>query len=64
MNFEVDIPDWVSWIAQDAGGVWYGYAGKPQKYPDGIWDNRGQLIELAHGAKPKDWTQELYEVIR
>ncbi len=62
MIFDVEIPDWVNWIAQDADGMWYGYAVPPIKRDDD-WDSVS-MVDLARGPIPKDWTQELYEVIR
>lgn len=63
MSFDVDIPDWVKWIAQDSDGEWYGYSIKPSPSDDG-WGIHGQMIQLAHGPEPKDFTKELYEIIR
>lgn len=59
-TFEVPIPDWVNWIAQDEDCRWHGYENEPQQLIGEWGDNRGKWIELVKGTHPKNWKQELY----
>ena len=60
VNFEVEIPDWVKWIAQDKDGWWYGFERQPQRHMDS-WGTAGHEILLANGPKPENWKEELYQ---
>jgi hypothetical protein len=66
---KVDIPSWVTYIAQDADGEWYGYRMKPVIDND-MWLAIGKaaaslaLIQIALicGPAPADFTEELYQI--
>ncbi len=67
MIFEVEIPDWVNWIAQDGDGEWYGYDEEPfSQYVMGryYWGTAKEMIFLAVDFPPKNAIEELYEIIR
>ena len=64
MKFEVEIPNWVNWIAQDRSGLWFGYSIKPSHTARDWNPKTGDMIDLANGSAPDDFTQELYEIIR
>lgn len=64
MSFSIEIPDWVTHIAQDKDGDWYGYNTKP--YVEDIcneWDG-DKVIHLARCESPENYTEELFEIIR
>lgn len=64
LTVEIEIPDWVRWIAQDAGGMWCCYSKKPKNDEvDYGWTLLGGDIDwkiLYKGKKPKNWKDELY----
>ena len=71
MTFEVKLPSWANWIAQDKNGTWFAFSHKPNpNVRCNEWDMPGQHFpNLDHRAellcdspKPKDWTQELYQI--
>lgn len=49
MNIEeVEVPEWVRWIAQDASGVWWGYSVEPLRFDKGWYENEvGDTVRLA-----------------
>ena len=68
LKVEVEIPDWVNWIAVDKNGFGHGYRREPKQ---GIneWDippfPRADMFKprftlLFKGPKPKNWKNELY----
>lgn len=66
----VDMPEWVKWIAVDEDGRCFGYRHKPklkERYKEWVcsklWMEINQVKYLYSGPRPKDYTQELYEVI-
>ena len=66
MQFDVEILDWINWIAQDEDGGWYGYEEEPTLRAK-FWNTANVVddtIQLAHCSPPKDFTRELYEIIR
>jgi hypothetical protein len=46
-TFEVEIPDWVKWITQDADGTWYGHEHKPIAGPLLQWISLGEECLIA-----------------
>lgn len=64
MQVEIEIPDWVKWMAVDADGRCYGYKETPIfNIGIGLWNRGGMSILLYQGKKPKNFTKELYEVV-
>ncbi|HEY5602874.1 MAG TPA: hypothetical protein VIM41_07200 [Gammaproteobacteria bacterium] len=41
----VDLPDWARWVAQDADGVWRGYACEPLQRDHGWYENEIGLYQ-------------------
>ena len=37
INLEIQVPDWVEWIACDESGFWSGFSAKPEPQEDGWW---------------------------
>lgn len=65
MQFDIEIPYWANWLAQDEDGNWYAYEKKPRESPSNVWLPVNGLEEIvAKSTPPKDWTQELWEIIR
>lgn len=57
---EIELSPWAKYVAQDEDGSWWEYT-EPEPIEDyGEWV-RSRIL-LCYGPKPKDWTQELYEV--
>lgn len=72
MIFDVEIPKWAKYVSQDEDGLWYVWSHIPILNENGVcWiEDFPNVInfdscfdELAQGIPPKDYTQELYEVI-
>ena len=66
MIFDIELDDWVKYLAQDSNGAWFGYQCKPMPNPQGggYWRAKGMQRLYARCAAPKDYTQELWEVVR
>ncbi len=71
LTFDVVIPDWVTHIAQDANGDWYGYSCEPA-YTEEIGQGRffvhdpgrnDDIVWLCKSPPPEDARTTLYEVI-
>lgn len=67
INLEIQVPDWVEWIAQDKDGTWFGYEVEPKTGKDivpGEWIARNHNhIELADSAETSpNWQQSLRKV--
>ena len=37
INLEIQVPDWVEWIAQDDSGAWTGFSARPEYKKDERW---------------------------
>ncbi len=58
-----DIPEWVSWIAQDADGVWWGYQAEPNLSHRSWYENEvGDSIRLGSDAPNVNWLLTLKRV--
>lgn len=56
----MDMPDWVNWLAQDADGQWWGYEAEPNERDDGWYENEvGRYIKLVQAPPPADWRNTL-----
>jgi hypothetical protein len=54
------LPTWVSWLAQDADGVWWGYEFEPQQHDSGWYENEvGRCLRVAEGEVDGNWRQRL-----
>jgi len=57
---ELNIPNWVNWIAQDANGKWWGYSAEPHCFHQGWYENEvGKTVFLAEGSPNPDWQETL-----
>jgi hypothetical protein len=56
------IPAWVNWIAQDAGGTWWGYSVEPLRHETGWYENElGRYAALGR-TDPLNWQQSLRKI--
>lgn len=52
--------DWVTWIAQDADGSWWGFEAEPNLHDRGWYENEvGRCLRLATGSPSPDWRHSL-----
>ncbi|MCW8962463.1 MAG: hypothetical protein OQL16_01610 [Gammaproteobacteria bacterium] len=59
---ELDIPEWVRWIAQDSSGAWWGYSVEPLRNDTGWYENEvGRYIKLGVDDA-SNWQQSLIKV--
>lgn len=58
-----DAPAWVSWIAQDPDGSWWGFEAEPMAADYGWYENEtGRYVRLAPGPCNPDWRHTLRRV--
>lgn len=58
-----NIPDWVTWLAQDEDGAWWGYSVEPLEFSRGWYENEvGQRIKLNQSKTNPDWKNTLTKV--
>lgn len=58
--FEVEIPGWVVWLAQDKNGSWWGYSVEPHQHTTGWYENEvGEYIRLGLGEPNPGWQDSL-----
>ncbi|MDT8405133.1 hypothetical protein [Sulfuriflexus sp.] len=59
--FDREIPVWVTWLAQDKDGAWWGYSAEPHLHSTGWYENEvGDYIRLGHGTPNPDWQNSLH----
>jgi hypothetical protein len=59
---DVEVPDWVRWVAQDGSGVWWGYSVEPLRNDNGWYENEvGRYVRLGVD-NADDWQQSLARV--
>jgi hypothetical protein len=57
---DLNIPDWVSWIARDRDGSWWGYSAEPHQHTSGWYENEvGDCIRLGDGEPGPGWQHSL-----
>jgi hypothetical protein len=57
---QVELPDWVAWIAKDEDGCYWGYQVEPLQYDRGWYENEvGRLMRLPDLHSDIDWRQSL-----
>ena len=55
-----NIPEWATWLAQDADGTWWAYEAEPNKQDHGWYENEvGRIVRLGLAAPPDDWEATL-----
>ena len=70
-NHQLEIPEWVNWIAQDKNGYWYSYStipelGSNQWYIDAVKedismsDSNGIVLRFFESSYP--WYLNCYEI--
>ena len=60
---ELEIPGWVSWLAQDADGNWWGYEAEPHQSHIGWYENEvGRCVHLLQGDPNTRWQYTLTAV--
>ncbi len=67
MMVDIDVPDWANWMAQDNDGEFVFYEEEPHQMSDrwlNDWASDSRVLPAYYGPKPKDWTQELYQIVR
>lgn len=53
------IPNWVSWLAQDSSGAWWGYSAEPLRNHSGWYENEvGDCVRLGV-TDPEGWEHSL-----
>lgn len=58
--FDIEIPDWVAWLAQDKDGSWWGYSVEPHQHSTGWYENEvGDHIRLGSGLPNLAWQNSL-----
>ena len=61
-DFDFSIPSWVSWIAQDSNGTWWGYSVEPLHHDSGWYENEvGDYVRLGVTATA-DWEESLIKL--
>ena len=59
LTVEIEIPDWVRWIAVDKNGLTEGYSIRPEPETR-WWLSRDESVILYRAKPPKNWKDELY----
>ena len=55
-----EVPEWVTWIAQDADGAIWGYEAEPNQQYNGWFENEvGRIVKLGMGEPPAHWQATL-----
>ncbi len=58
-----EFPEWVSWLAQDADGAWWGYEVEPLQHFSGWYENEvGQCILLCKKSPNSNWQETLIKL--
>lgn len=61
----LDLPEWVLWIAQDEDGAWWGYEAEPLMHESGWYENEvGRRIKLQSAKTNPGWQTSLRKVKR
>ena len=59
---DIEIPDWVNWIAQDSNGVWWGYSVEPLRNDNGWYENEvGKYVRLGKDNS-EGWKESLSRI--
>lgn len=58
-----EMPEWISWIAQDADGTWWGYEVEPNLSHQSWYENEvGKSVRLGKEPPNLDWITTLRRV--
>ncbi len=56
-------PGWVSWIAQDRDGAWWGFEVEPNEGDSSWYENEvGRYVRLGKGQANPEWRQALFRL--
>ncbi|MFK5915462.1 MAG: hypothetical protein QM484_13910 [Woeseiaceae bacterium] len=59
----IELPDWVNWLAQDADGAWWGYSVEPLEFSDGWYENElSSRTKIKHAKANSDWKNSLTKI--
>ena len=59
---DVNVPEWVRFIAQDSDGVWWGYSVEPLENHRGWYENEvGLNVKLLHSEQTEPWQASLFK---
>jgi hypothetical protein len=57
------LPSWVSWLAQDRDGTWWGYEVEPLQFEHGWYENEvGRRRRICSFAANPDWASTLRRI--
>ncbi len=57
------LPDWASWLAQDADGTWWAYEAEPNQHEIGWYENEvGRYVRVKGGKPNPDWQSSMQRV--
>jgi len=60
---DMKIPEWATFIAQDADGQWWAYEAEPNLSHISWYENEvGQVFKLAKSAANKNWKESLKKI--
>ena len=60
---QLDLPEWVCWIAQDASGTWWGFEAEPNEGHNFWYENEvGRCIKLMQSGANSDWQNSLVKI--
>ena len=58
-----NLPEWVSWIAQDASGSWWGFEAEPNQGHNFWYENEvGRCVKLMDAADNLKWKDSLKKI--
>jgi len=61
----LDLPAWVSWLAQDADGQWWGYEVEPHQHHKGWYENElGRNIKTTKRTNSDNWKISLQRRVK
>jgi hypothetical protein len=58
--WDLDLPAWVQWVAQDEDGALWGYEVEPLRHDHGWYENEvGRCVKLEQGLPESRWKDSL-----
>lgn len=62
--WDLELPAWVQWVAQDEDGAWWGYEVEPLRHDHGWYENEvGRCIKLEQGPPESGWMDSLRRML-
>lgn len=63
LPFNIDLPIWANWLAQDEDGAWWAYSVEPLEFSRGWYENEvGLKLKIAQDTKNPDWKNSLTKI--